>query len=498
MAAIITEKFRLSNATVFKDDFANASASYYMFLGKSHPWSSLDGSGASDSAPPSPADDVTSELYYHDDMLAAKKLGSSDVAYVIPRRNWSDGATFDMYEHDVSASNTTTSGASNIYNSTFYFVTSEYRVYKVLDNNGGTAIASGNEPSNEGNTPFDSNGYTLQYMYKISASEADKFLTNDFIPVTTNATVAAAATDGAIVSCRVTNQGSSLTNGSSFYVPVRGDGTGAAIRITISGGIIQTFGLTGGTDTTIDAGGSGYTYGSVSLAHVYNSQANAINDDKATGVVSIGTVGSAALEVIISPKGGHGSNAVNELGGHYVMINTTFSNTETQDVTESNDFRRVGIIKNPYAHGTTSGSTYFTGATARTTKALKLKTVSGTFTTDDKITQASSGAIGRVVEWDSSNAILYYVQERFTDHGTNSDGKFIAVSGNANAVTGDAGGSGIPDDAADSTVDGIPFTNGYGNPELQPDSGDVLYIENRKPITRVSDQTEDIKIIVEF
>ena len=38
----------------------------------------------------------------------------------------------------------------------------------------------------------------------------------------------------------------------------------------------------------------------------------------------------------------------------------------------------------------------------------------------------------------------------------------------------------------------------YSNPELDPDSGDIVYIENRKPIQRASDQTEDIKLIIEF
>ena len=36
------------------------------------------------------------------------------------------------------------------------------------------------------------------------------------------------------------------------------------------------------------------------------------------------------------------------------------------------------------------------------------------------------------------------------------------------------------------------------NPELQPGNGDIVYIENRKPIQRASDQTEDIKLIIEF
>ena len=58
----------------------------------------------------------------------------------------STGTTYDMYEHNISSANTSTSGASNLYDSTFYFVTSDYRVYKVLDNNGGTAY-DGAEPT---------------------------------------------------------------------------------------------------------------------------------------------------------------------------------------------------------------------------------------------------------------------------------------------------------------------------------------------------------------
>ncbi len=495
MAAIITEKFRMSNAEVFKDQFGGTD-SYYMFLGKSSPFSALDALNASDSSPPVPDDDVTSEYYYHDDMLAAKKLTASDASFVIPRRNWVNQGTFDMYEHDISSSNTTTSSATNLFNSTFYFVTSEFRVYKVLDNNGGIAMTSGSEPTSEATGPFTSNGYVLQYMYTISANDADKFLTNDFIPVATNNSVAAAATDGAIVSARVVNAGSGLTNG-TYFSPVYGDGTnagtasGAILRLTVAAGQISSFGLTSGTDTTVHAAGAGYTYGKVNLSTLFS-------DAGLNSSSSIGTVGSAVVEVIIGPKGGHGANAPKELGGHYVMVNTTFSNAEAQDITEANDFRRVGILKNPYAFGTTAGNTFLSTSTARTTKALKLASagLNENFVTDEKITQSTTGAIGKVVEYDSTNDILYYVQERFTDHGTNANQNFVAFSG-ANTVSG-ATGAGTPDASADGTVDGIPFTDGYGNSEIQPDSGDIIYIENRSPITRVSDQVEDIKIIVEF
>ena len=34
--------------------------------------------------------------------------------------------------------------------------------------------------------------------------------------------------------------------------------------------------------------------------------------------------------------------------------------------------------------------------------------------------------------------------------------------------------------------------------EMEPMTGEIIYIENRAPVTRASDQTEDIKLIIEF
>ena len=169
MSAIITEKFRQHNSNQFFESFTEASSTtYYLFIGKATAYTTAT-TGGSDSAPPTPADAVgETEFYAWDSMLAAKKIASTDVTYALPRRNWSNSTTFDMYRHDISASNTTTSGASNIYDSTFYFRTSDNRVYKVLDNNGGTAY-SGAEPTSESTSPFALGGYVLKYMYSITS-----------------------------------------------------------------------------------------------------------------------------------------------------------------------------------------------------------------------------------------------------------------------------------------------------------------------------------------
>ena len=97
MSAIITEKFRQHNARNFYESFSEASADvYYLFLGKATPFTTGT-TGGSDSSPSTPADSVSREFYNWDSMLGAKKITSSDIAYAIPRRNWSNNTVYDMY-----------------------------------------------------------------------------------------------------------------------------------------------------------------------------------------------------------------------------------------------------------------------------------------------------------------------------------------------------------------------------------------------------------------
>ena len=498
MSAIITEKFRQHNATQFYESFTEASkSSYYLFIGKSTAYTTATTTG-SDSSPPTPADAVgETEYYAWDSMLGAKSIGSADVTYALPRRNWTNGTIYDMYKHNISSASTSTSGASNLYDSTFYFLTSDNRVYKVLDNNSGAAY-SGSEPTSESTSSFALGGYVLKYIYSVTSAEAAKYLTTDYMPVSTDSTVSASATDGKIESLVIT-AGSGQTNG-TYYAAVYGDGTsqgtssGAIVRITISGGAIASFGLTAGTDTTIHSAGSGYTYGTVNLGSGYTFSDTGLSSASAIG----GTGG--AIEVMISPKNGHGYDAVVELGGHYVMSATTLTQAENDDLTIANDFRQVGIVVDPTTYGTT---TVATDSTSRQTYVVKMSSSSGTFDADEKISQASTGSIGKVVEWDSTRSLLYFQQERFGNFGTNSTtGDNTAFSG-ANLITGGtSGATGTPSSTTETVTlansNTVSLTTGYANPELQPDSGSIIYLENRKPISRSSDQTEDIKVIIEF
>ena len=485
MAAIITNKFRINNAEQFHESFSETSGeTYYLFIGRSHAWATdADPQGVSinegtDASPPTPNDDVVSEFYAYDDMIGAKIISSSDVTFCIPRRDWTTGTTYDMYEHNISSSNTAASGATNLFDSSYFVMNSAYAVYKVIENDGATASTV--EPTSTSNSIFEtSDGYRWKYMYSLTSAETLNFMSSDFIHVSTDSTVTAAAVNGALDTILIASAGSSFNTSSGSTIsniPIRGDGTGGIASVTIGSGAI--------TAASVTTAGSGYTFAYIRTADII-------------AATNAGGAGSGDnLNVIIPPKGGHGKNAVEELGGFYVMLNKSLVGLEgTSDITVSNDFRRIGLLRNPTNFGTT---TIASADTRRQLYATVFSSVTGTFTADEEINQATTGAVGKVVEYDSTNKILYYYQTRFPDVGTDSNGNQTAFSG-ANAITGQSSSaSATPNTSSSATTNGTVFSSGYSNPEFAFDSGDVLYVEERSPITRASDQTENIKLIIEF
>jgi hypothetical protein len=485
MAAIITNKFRINNANQFYESFSEASPeTYYLFIGRAHAWASdVDAQGntiaeGTDASPPTPNDDISSEFHAWDDMLGAKIIASSDVSYCIPRRNWTTGTTYDMYEHNIGSGNTSNSGATNLWDSTFVVMNSAYAVYKCIENDGATASTT--EPTSTSNSIFSTaDGYRWKYMYSLTSAETLNFMSTDFIHASTDSTVSAAAVDGALDTILVVAGGTSytLSTGSTITgIPIRGDGSGGVCSVTISSGAISA--------ATVTTAGTGYTYAYIRSA------------DVAAGTNAAGGGSGCNLNVIIPPKGGHGYNALKELGAYYVMINKSLTGAEgTSDIGVNNDFRRIGLVRNPYNYGTT---TVASATTRRQIFAAVFSSVTGTFTADEEINQASTGAVGKVIEYDSTNKILYWYQTRFPDVGTDSDGNATAFSG-ANAITGQSSSAAAtPNTSNSTTTNATVFASGYSTPELVADSGDILYVEERSPITRASDQTENIKLIIEF
>ena len=150
-------------------------------------------------------------------------------------------------------------------------------------------------------------------------------MSTDFIHVSTDSTVTAAAVDGALDTIEVVAGGSSysLSTGSTITaIPIRGDGSSGVCSVTISAGAIASAAVT--------TAGTGYTY-----AYIRNA-------DIIAGTNAGGAGSGANLNVIIPPKGGHGKNALKELGAFYVMINKSLTGAEgTSDIGVNNDFRQI-------------------------------------------------------------------------------------------------------------------------------------------------------------
>ena len=485
MPAIITDKFRIHNSEQFHEAFSEASSNtMYLGIGRPQPFATSTRGDArtnnegTDTSPVTPADNLNAQHFPFDDMLAAKKIGTSDVTFAIPRRNWITGTVYDYYRHDYgeyitggTTAQTSNSTASTLFDATFYVLTTDRNVYKCLANDGNTASTV--EPTGTSTTVLSTaDGYKWKYMYTLSASQQSNFLSTDFMAVATDSTVSSAAVAGTIEEITIKATGSGGTNGTHTGIAIRGDGSSGTCSVTVAGGVV--------TAVTVTAAGTGYTFGTVSNAQIV-----------AAGAISLT---GAELDVIIPPKGGHGYNAIEELGGFYVMLNTSLEGTESSnsgDMTVSNDFRKITLIRDPE-----SSSVAATANTLRATRAVNVAGITGSYVVDEKITQTTTGAIGKVVEWDSTNSILYYIQTRHTNEGIDSNGNQTAFSG-TNVITGAGGATGTPTTST-STINNVVFVSGYSVSEIDHDSGDILYIENRAPITRAADQTENIKLVIEF
>lgn len=478
MAAIITEKFRLHNAKEFKQSATETGNAMYMFIGRPISWTD-------DSNPPTPVDSLNDEYDAYANMTALKKVSSTDVSHAIIRRDWTSGTRYDEYRHNYTSSNTANSGASTLWASTFFVVTSDYNVYKVISNNNGansTVMPTGTST----NILTTGDGYKWKFMYSISASDVIKFVTSDFIPVKTIGAKAGvegdvgglgtaasddnsaqwdvenAAVDGTIEHARVTAGGSSYGSDGNYNVAVSGDGASGQLQVTVSSGAI--------TAVTVNAVGSGY-----SVASIDNALLRTATSSSGTG---------AAFDVIISPKNGHGSDPVEELGGNYVIVNSRLEYAEgSGDFPTDNDFRQIGLIVNPTNAG---GNTLSSATTLSALNRITLQSGATMPAVDSTIASAASivagTATGKVVSVDSTNRYVYYLPH------VDSVGNYNAFANSNGVFVG-------------SSQKGTILASGgvsAAYPEVQRNSGDIVYLENRGAVARAADQIEDIKLIIEM
>ena len=541
MTAIVTTPFRVVNAENFKEDVAGSSV--YVGIGKTDVWSTATSDLTDATTPFTPQDRIDDIHEAYQNMIGMKKIASADVAHIVPRHTWTSGTTYTAWDSDDSA----------IYDKAFYVVTSEYKVYKCISSPGTQSTV---EPTHINTDPTaESDTYKWKYMYTVSVTDAEKFLTISYLPVRTEPTVSTSTggnggSESVTVTLTAANEyivagmlvtGSGITAGDTVAA-IDGVTLTLSTARTVANGTTLTFGRLADTDVNyanqtaqinsantsltavagieryeVTAGGSGYTSAhdvivrgdgtnALAVATVSGGAVTAITvstagtgaeankgdgytvADLLIGSVTSGGGTSAAGRAIITPSGGHGIDPVKELGAFYVAVNSQLSGSEGGDLTVGNDFRQISLIKKPQNFGTdvTASAT-----TLRARKALVLAnagSVSG-FAVDQVIVGSSSGAKAYLVEIDTTNKVLYYVQNSKTGYAD-------FVSGDTITGTLPSGGSSVLNTTSGTTWYG-QSTNGYG-PEVKMNSGQLLFLENRDAINRSSSQIEDIKLIIEF
>jgi len=446
MVAIITDRVKnqLVNSllTEFQDSGANR---YYIALGQSEAWDSTD-------TPPTPANTEREIRQFRYKMQSIKTV--LDTSLVITRYNWSSGTIYQQYnDNSVSQS------------SRYYVITDENNVYVCIrqgkDSNG-NAVTSTVQPTSTSATTLTelSDGYIWKYLYTISAADATRFLTANFMPIQlvdsaspgdlyyTQYLVQQAATAGQIIGYRVTAAGSGFT--STPTISVVGNGKGAHARA-----VITSSNTIGAIEVDESAGGfpfgSGYDYANITI----------------TGG---GGTGATAVPVF-APPNGIGADPTRDLRARAINFNILADGTEEGVFVTGNDFRQLGLLKNPLQYDSTAA---FTGNTALALKQLKL-TTTGTFSADQLISGDSSGAQAYIDYYDDSTTIWY--------HQTEETG-FTPFQDGENVTT---------------TTDTVSTDSANIAPGFDVFSGEVLYIDNRNSsVSRSADQTEDVKIIIQL
>lgn len=517
MPQLVTTNFRLHNAKQFFEAFSEAGLDHiYFFISRVTAWPG--------GTPISPLETVSGiENTPWMSMIAAKRINASDVSFVVKRYDWTSGTVYAEYSNNSTTQKT----------DRFFVITEDYNVYKCLYNNYGatsTVKPTGTSTSNL----VTSDGYVWKYMYTVSSADALKFLTLNYVPVKTltaddssaQYSVQQAAANGSIQIIDVTSIGggylyisnnvSSVTdttnfvlgteasgsddtyNGSTFYI-ASGTSAGEIRNITDYVAATRTvtvdsaFSITPTTSSVYHIGPkvtiTGDGSGAKAYANVHLDDAGGVGNGAIQRIelINVGTSYSRANVTVtdsgqsnavatarLSPPGGHGSDPVKELYGHNIMMNVRLEGSVQNNFPTNNDFRTIGLLKNPLlANGSIANNFGYDTTTRLTVTGV----TSGPLQQDEYVNGGTSGAKGKIVTFANTNGA-----------GTEGIIKLIGLEGTFTATETITGNT----SSATATISSV------ANSELLHNKGEILYLENRNSVSRTADQIEDIKIIVQF
>ena len=312
----------------------------------------------------------------------------------------------------------------------------------------------------------------------------------------TNAKLIALLENGQLVGVQIDDPGVGY---SSATVTPSGDGSGCKVSPDISIGNINTLQAnnelltTPGTINNIQVISGGFNYGVATVTIIGDGTGATAVASTVGGAVSKITMtnqgsnytyadivingnGSAATaRAIISPITGHGKDAYDELYAKTLMFYSNVSRDKNQGFDVANDYRQIGILKNPRYYNTTNrfadpiGSGCFTISASYNT---------ANFVRDMVLT------VPRTVDGNNE-------QKRYIVVATNSTGTSLLVT----SLDGD-----VPQVGDQMTNANSQFISvaAVGNPTLDKYSGDMLFIDNKAGFTPSADETVTLRTIITF
>lgn len=227
----------------------------------------------------------------------------------------------------------------------------------------------------------------------------------------------------------------------------------------------------------------------------------------------VGTPGTSVLpkiRAIVSPLSGLGKNPEKDLGAFYVMVSSQIrydegadqdsptSQPNLADFPVKNDYRQIGILQNARKNDGSVTPPLCTENTLRATKRIRVQFFSEStlgitgdpgFKSDEELDlrDASGNSIGK----------LKAIDFKFFNRDTETDayvGEITFVQTPDTKYTIPA----VTNQVFGLTTGALAQVIQVHDEELKKFEGEILYIENRRPVLRSVDQIEDIKTIIEF
>ena len=419
----------------------SSSSNYYVAIGRSTDFTS----GVN-------VDSREEQFKFRNSMQMVKVL--SNASFVIPTVTWRSNDIFEAYsEKDPNQSR-------------FYVVNADNEVFICVDSpNTPSTVEPTSSLANQKPFTFNtSDGYYWRYMYTISNLAYNNFRTTKYTPVKKVTGVTGltripqeeqqlrlqdSAVDGEILRLEIDSAGVNYLGVAPIMIS--GNGTGASFTADLdgSGSIVS---VTVDSDTSgLFSHGSGYDY----------AAADPIGGD------------GALLTPVFAPKGGLNADPVVSLKSKSLMLQVDIQGDEKDALLTENDFRQVALIRNPKVYDSDGSFVANTGIAMKSFNLTPLS-ATGTFAEDTVFSTSIGSATGKVFFHDVPNDILYYYQDLETEFESFTNGLSI--------------------------TDGIVSASilSQNNPDIDPYSGDILYLNNVPAVDRSEDQTEDIRIVIEL